>query len=358
MTEADDDVVLERRGRLGHIILNRPSALNALTHAMIVTITAALVGWADDDDVETVLISGAGDRGLCAGGDIVGIYHDARTGGNATAAFWADEYALNSLIARYPKPFVAIMDGVVLGGGVGVSAHGSVRVVTERTKVGMPEVGIGFVPDVGGTWLLSRAPGELGTHAALTGGMITGPDAIALGLADHYVPSDRLPALYEALGTTAAAAAVADVATRAPASALAAQRDWIDASYSSDDALEIVARLEASAVDAARESAPVILSKSPTSVSVALEALRRARRLDSLEEALDQEYRVGLRVLQGTEIVEGIRAQVIDKDRNPKWSPGTLGEVARADVEHYFASLGSEELGLSSRTAESERTIT
>ena len=191
------DVLVYRRGHLGHLVLNRPKSINALTHSMVITIAAALEKWESDDSVATVLISGAGDRGLCAGGDIIAIYTDAigtdeKVGGAASASFWADEYALNAHIARYSKPYVAFMDGVVLGGGVGVSAHGSFRVVTERTRLGMPETGIGFVPDVGGTFLLSRAPGELGTHLALTAGSVTGADAIALGLADHFVTSDRL----------------------------------------------------------------------------------------------------------------------------------------------------------------------
>jgi enoyl-CoA hydratase len=351
-----DEVLVERRGRLGHLVLNRPKAINALTHAMVNTIAAALDEWEHDDSVSTVLITGAGERGLCAGGDIVAIYTDAlhtdaHTGGEASARFWADEYALNARIARYPKPYVAFMDGVVLGGGVGISAHGSVRIVTERTRLGMPETGIGFVPDVGGTFLLSRAPGELGTHLGLTAGTVTGSDAIALGLADHFVPSEDLAALAVALETRDAAEAVAAVATEPPASALLDQRDWIDGCYSSDDAARIVATLAASPVDAAREAASAILAKSPTAVSVTLESLRRARSLETLEQVLDQEYRVSLRFVQGTELVEGVRAQVIDKDRTPHWSPPTLGEVTRTDVEAYFEDLGDRELGLSSTTA-------
>jgi enoyl-CoA hydratase len=337
------DVVISRAGRLGHLMLNRPAAINALTHDMVLEVTAALAEWSTDDSVATVLVSGAGDRGLCAGGDIVGIYSSARGSGAEAERFWADEYAMNAAIANYPKPYVALMDGVVLGGGVGISAHGSVRVVTERTKLGMPEVGIGFAPDVGGTWLLSRAPGELGTHAALTGGMMSGADAVALGVADHFVPSAQLQSLVAALETEPADAAVPRFAETPPPSALAAQREWIDAAYAGDDAGAIVERLAASPVEAAREAASAILTKSPTGVAVTLEALRRARRLGSLEEVLDQDYRVGLRFLEGAEIIEGIRAQVIDKDRNPRWNPATLAEVSRADVKKYFASLGPRE---------------
>ena len=192
-----------------------------------------------------MLVRGAGDRGLCAGGDIVAIYRDMLDGGDATADFWADEYRLNLLISEYPKPYVAFMDGLVLGGGVGISAHGSVRIVTERTRTGMPETTIGFVPDVGGTLLLSRSPGETGTHAALTGAHLSGADALFLGLADHFVPSDRLAELAAALETEPAEAAVARFAEPAPPSVLAAQQEWIDACYSSDDAEEILRRLRA-----------------------------------------------------------------------------------------------------------------
>ena len=336
-------------GTVAHIVLNRPRAMNALTYPMITAITDALTHWSADDSVEIVLLTGTGDRALCAGGDIVSLYRDLTEGGEGAATFWADEYRLDALIARYAKPFVAIMDGVVLGGGVGISAHASVRIVTERTKIGMPEVGIGFVPDVGGTWLLSRAPGELGTHLALTGGTATGADAIAIGLADHFVESARLGELVEALAALSVTEAIERCATEPPASDLLAARRWIDGCYASDDAAEIVASLAASGEADARAAASVILVRSPTAVSITLASLRRARAFTSLEQALDQEFRVSLRLAAGTEVTEGIRAQVIDKDRQPKWSPATLYEVG--DVKSYFASLGDRELGLSTTSA-------
>ena len=236
------------------------------------------------------------------------------------------------------------MDGLVLGGGVGISAHGSVRIVTERTRTGMPETTIGFVPDVGGTLLLSRAPGETGTHAALTGAHLTGADALFLGLADHFVPSESLPALAEALESSTAEAAVERYAQAAPDSALAVQQEWIDPAYAHDAAEDIVRSLRSLGGEAAA-AADTIEAKSPTSVKVTLESLRRVRGL-SLEEALDQEYRVGLRCLAGPDFREGIRAQVVDKDRNPRWKPATLAEVPASDVEGYFAPLGERELGL------------
>ena len=266
-------------------------------------------------------------------------------GGDATADFWAEEYRLNSLISGYPKPYVAFMDGLVLGGGVGISAHGSVRIVTERTRMGMPETTIGFVPDVGGTLLLSRSPGESGTHAALTGAHLSGSDALFLGLADHFVPSASLAELEVALEAEPVDAAVARFVEDAPSSVLAAQQEWIDACYSSDDAEEILRRLRTAGGEAA-DAADTIAGKSPTAVKVALASLRRAKDL-SLEEALEQEYRVGLRFLAGPDFREGIRAQVVDKDRDPHWQPASLADVSRDDVESYFAPLGDRELKLS-----------
>ncbi|MEO6114793.1 MAG: enoyl-CoA hydratase/isomerase family protein [Pseudolysinimonas sp.] len=347
----DDEVQLRRAGDLGQLILNRPRSINALNHGMVRTLAATLAEWQADDGVRTVLLSGAGERGLCAGGDIVAIYTAVLGGRDDALHFWADEYALDAAISRSPKPFVALMDGLVLGGGIGLSAHSGIRVVTERTRVGMPEVSIGFFPDVGGTYLLAHAPGELGTHLGLTGGTATGADAIAMGMADHFVPSERLTELTAALETRAAAEVVAEFAIDAPASELLAQRSWIDELYTGDDAEAILERLAASPVPEAQEAAATIRSKSPTSVAITLAALRRSVGLTSLEAALDQDYRVATRVSRGTEVIEGIRAQVIDKDRNPQWSPATLAEVAPATVEEYFAPLGDAELGLATTPA-------
>ncbi|WP_426997937.1 enoyl-CoA hydratase/isomerase family protein [Pseudarthrobacter sp. N5] len=344
---APDEVLFERRGHLGVITLNRPKAVNALTAGMVAAMSERLTAWADDDGVATVLVVGSGERGLCAGGDIVAIYRDILAGGDQTAAFWQEEYRLNSLISGYPKPYVAFMDGLVLGGGVGISAHGSVRVVTERTRMGMPETTIGFVPDVGGTLLLAHAPGESGTHAALTGAHLSGGDALLLRLADHLVPSGSLAALAAALENETAEAAVVRFTAEAPASALEAQREWIDSCYASDEAEGIVRGLRASG-GAAAAAADTIEAKSPIAVKVALESLRRVKGL-TLDEALAQEFRVGLRCLAGPDFREGIRAQVVDKDRNPQWKPATLSEVNAADVERYFAPLGDRELSLQSK---------
>jgi enoyl-CoA hydratase len=335
----EPEVLFERRGRLGHVILNRPRAINALTTGMVLAIQPQLDAWAADDSVETVLLTGAGERGLCAGGDIVSLYNDAKSGDLANSAhFLANEYRLNSTIANYSKPYVAIMDGIVLGGGIGLSAHGSHRIVTERSKIGMPETGIGFFPDVGGTWLLSHAPGELGTHLALTAGSVGAGDAVAVGLADFFVPSDGIPALIAALETTDADTAVGEAAKPTPESPLAARRDSLDEAYGAATAAEIVEWLGED------PSAAEILSKSPTAVSVTLEALRRARMLPSLEAALAQEFRMAQHVLLASDFVEGVRAQVIDKDRRPKWSPATLADVRPEDIAAYFEPVDGDEL--------------
>ncbi|MGW4906363.1 enoyl-CoA hydratase/isomerase family protein [Streptomyces sp. NPDC004270] len=341
------DVLLHTAGRAAHLTLNRPKALNALSHAMVLDIAEALTQWEHDPAVETVVITGAGERGLCAGGDIRSIYEDARAGdGSASAEFWRDEYHLNARIARYPKPYVAIMDGIVMGGGVGVSAHGSVRIVTERSRVAMPETGIGFVPDVGGTYLLACAPGELGTHLALTGTQIGAADALLCGLADHWVPSDRIERLIADLADRPVHEALTRHVRPAPEGELVRHREWIDACYAAGTVEEIVRRLLAHGDPAAKEAAETLLSRSPTALKVTLAAMRRARRLGPLERVLDQEYRVSCAALSAPDLVEGIRAQIIDKDRNPRWSPATLAEVTDADVERFFAPLGERELGL------------
>lgn len=345
MTETED-VLVRVSGGIGRITLNRPKAINALNYDMVKAMAAALDEWAGDDSVRAVVVDGAGERGLCAGGDIVSIYHDARDGGTGSQDFWRDEYILNAAIGRYPKPYVAIMDGIVMGGGVGIAAHGNVRIVTERSTIAMPEVGIGFVPDVGGTWLLSRAPGELGTHLALTTGRMKAGDAIALGFADHFVPSEALDKFVAALESGTVDEALAEFARPAPESPLLAQRSWIDAAYSAPTVEEIVARLQAAEEPEARAAAEQILGKSPVALKATLRSVRHARELGSLEEVLNEEYRVSLASLRSHDLVEGIRAQVVDKDRNPAWSPATLADVTDADVDAYFQPLGELELGL------------
>lgn len=339
-------------GRIGRITLNRPRALNALSHAMVRGIDQALRDWEHDESVAAVLIAGAGERGLCAGGDVVALYADALAGDDRrAAAFWRDEYVMNARIARYPKPYLALMDGIVLGGGIGVSAHGSHRIVTERSRLGMPEATIGFVPDVGGSWLLAHAPGELGTLLGMSAGTMGAADALELGFADAFVPSHRLPDLVARLEARVEAPddvdrAVADFAADAGEPVLPAQRAWADEVFAGDDPRAILNRLGRREEPAARAAAAEIATKSPTSVAVILAALRRQRRAAGIEEALDQEYRVTLRAFARHDFAEGVRAQVVEKDRAPRWDPATLEQVTAADVAEFFEPLGERELGL------------
>ena len=333
----NEDLLVKVENGVGVITLNRPKAINSLTHAMVIQVENALRKWADDASVHTVLLTGAGERGLCAGGDVIAIHDSAKGDGSEARSFWHDEYIVNAFISRYPKPYVAIMDGIVMGGGVGVAAHGSVRVVTDTTKMGMPEVGIGFIPDVGGTYLLARTPGRLGVHAAITGAPFTGADAIALGFADHYVPHDRLADFTAAIIADGVEEALSTFAVEPPPSALLAQRGWIDECYAGGTAVDVVDALRAKGPGPAKDAANLIESRSPISVAVTLEAVRRAAHLDTLEDALRQEFRMANRALRSHDLVEGIRAQLVDKDRNPKWSPASLAECTPDDVAAYFA---------------------
>ncbi len=336
MTGTEPTVLVERRGRLGVVTLNRPQTINALDLDMVRAVQHALDAWATDDAVSTVLVTGAGDRGLCAGGDLQGMYRSAREGTRDSVDFWREEYVLDHAIATYPKPVVALMDGIVLGGGVGISAHASHRVVTERTSVGMPETRIGFVPDVGGPWLLSRAPGELGTHLALTAADADGPDAIALGMADVLVPSDRLPDLERALETDDPDAVLVRLGVDPGPSSLEARRDWIDRAYAGDDVVAIVERLRSSGIDETTKAADDIEARSPTAVVLTLAALRSAATLPDLRAALDQDLAVSTYLLGVPDMAEGIRAQVIDKDRSPQWDPPGLADVDPAAFATLF----------------------
>lgn len=335
MTENEDVLVSVRNG-VGILTLNRPKAINSLNDAMVAGISEALHAWENDESVHTVLLTGSGERGLCAGGDVVALYHSAREGGADARRFWYDEYLLNAYIGSYPKPYVALMDGIVMGGGVGVASHGSVRIATDTTKMAMPEVGIGFIPDVGGTYLLSRAPGRLGLHAALTGAPFSGADAIAMGFADHYVPHDKLAAFTESVIADGVENALATYATDPPASPLLEQRDWIDECYAGDTVDDILAALGGHDASAAQDAAKLIATRSPIALSVTLEAVRRAAKLETLEDVLQQEYRTSCASVKSHDFVEGIRAQLVDKDRNPQWSPASLSAVTPADIEAYF----------------------
>jgi len=342
VTGESDEVLTRVEAGVGLITLNRPEAINSLDQQMVDALSAVLTRWEVDDAVRAVVLSGAGERGLCAGGDVVAVYHSAREDGVQARRFWRAEYQLDGQIGRFAKPYVSLMDGIVMGGGVGVSAHANTRVVTDTSKIAMPEVGIGFIPDVGGAFLLSRAPGALGLHAALTGAPFSGADAIAMGFADHYVPHSDLDAFAAAIVADGVVSALAGHAIQPPPSTIAAQRDWIDECFAGDTVEDIVAALRGHDAGPAQDAANLIATRSPIAVSVALEAVRRAAKLQTLEDVLIQDYRVSSASARSHDLVEGIRAQIIDKDRNPKWSPATLAAVTAADVDAYFAPVDDD----------------
>jgi enoyl-CoA hydratase len=331
------DVLARIEGKAGHITLNRPAALNALTLDMVRAIDQALAAWETDDAVALILMDGAGERGFCAGGDIRALYDAAKAQRlELPEMFFREEYHLNRRIARYAKPIVALMDGVVMGGGIGLGGHSSHRVVTERSVLAMPETRIGFIPDVGGTYLLGTAPGELGTHAALSGGRMDGADAIAVGLADVFVPSAKLDELRRVLIEEGSASALMRFSEPPPDSKLGAAQSWIDRCYAHDDAEAIVAALDAASEPEAHKAAAEIRGASPSSVKITLQALRRARAYDALEPCLAQEFTLALSILRDPDFVEGVRAAIVDKDRNPAWSPARLEDVTSDQVERHF----------------------
>jgi enoyl-CoA hydratase len=342
---ATDAVWIRREQRAGRITLNRPKALNALTWPMVKAITAALTAWRDDPTVHYVVLDGAGDRGLCAGGDVRWLY-DIRTDGVTEAnQFWREEYSLNSLIARYPKPFVAIMDGIVMGGGIGLSAHGRHRIVTERSQIAMPETTIGLVPDVGGTWLLSRAQGQLGVYLGLTGARMSGPDAIQVGFADTFVASGRLADLVARLSAQAGDAVddiIDEMAEPVPVSGLTANRALIDQLFAGETLPAIHAALLTTTDPLATKARADLAVRSPKALALALEAIRRAKSYGRMEDALAVEFRLCTRLYEDGEFSEGVRALLIDKDKAPKWNPPDIAGVTPELIASYFAPLARD----------------
>lgn len=339
----EGDLIVRKEGSAGILRLNRPKAINALTLDMTRGVVAALDAFERDPNVSVVILEGAGERGLCAGGDIRGLYDSAKAGGDLGPVFWREEYILNARIPDYPKPYIAYMDGLVMGGGVGLSAHGTHRIVNERTKISMPEVSLGFFPDVGGTWLLSRAPGEIGTYFALTGHPMSGADAIYSNVADALIKSGDWPGLRKALTTIATGANSSDVReliskfSEMHDPAIAQHRMLIDRAFSHEAVEEIVAELERDGSDFALSTRKSLAEKSPTSLKVTLKLLRLARGSKSLRECLNREYDAALEVFVSAEFLEGVRAAIIDKDRNPKWNPANLADVTPDIVQRYLA---------------------
>ncbi len=346
----DGDIVVREQGALRRITLNRPKALNALTLDMAATMLARLRAWQDDAAVGAVLIDGAGERALCAGGDLRALYDAAKSGNDLPSRFWSTEYRLDLLIARYRKPVIAVMDGMVMGGGVGISAHAAHRVVTERSAIAMPEVGIGYFPDVGASFLLARAPGRVGLHLGLTGERIGAADAIYAGLADVHILSPKLGDLPAALAGCRTAAEVKTCLDRMSdppaAGKLAAARSWINACYETDRVEDIFERLHASTVADAHATLATLQKMSPTSLKITLRNIRSALSFDNVEQSFEQDYRLSLACVAGHDFIEGIRAAIVDKDRKPVWRPDMFEDVTEAIVDRHFEPIGERELTL------------
>ncbi|WP_304070169.1 enoyl-CoA hydratase/isomerase family protein [Maricaulis maris] len=343
MTETqsqDPEIIARKIGRIGRITLNRPKALNALTHGMCLAMIEALQAWRNDDEVQVIVVDGAGEKGFCAGGDILQLHNSGKAGDDKAWLFWRDEYQLNTLIHHYPKPYVALIDGITMGGGVGVSVHGSHRVAGDRTMLAMPETGIGFHPDVGGAYFLPRLAGEIGPWMGLTGARLKAPDCVAAGLATHYCPSGQYDALIEALesadltGEDALEVLLEEFSGDPGDSDLSVTGGLIDAAFAGDSVDDILARIEAAGDPWSAKQAKILGTKSPTALKLTLACLRKGGDL-SFEDVMRQDLRVSSWCLTGTDFYEGVRAVIIDKDQAPKWAPA----AADSEIEKAFAPL-------------------
>lgn len=335
---------MRRRGTVGHVSLDRPEAINALTTSMVRRIQKALDHWREDSRVTTILLDGRGDRGFCAGGDIRFVHENISENHSRILELWQAQYQLDVTVAEYCKPVVTVADGVTMGGGMGLACHASHRVVTRRSVLGMPEVGIGLAPDVGGLYLLARAPGETGTHAALTGARLTAADALGMGVADYVVPVDDLATLAGRLNDSDPSEVLARLHSPPEAGHpdVLGQRSWIDHCYAFDDYEPILVALRQHPDPRAQRSARALLDGSPTALAVALKALRRAATMRRVRECFVQDYRVSCRFLEHPDLAEGIRARLIDRDGRPRWTPEAIGGLDPVRLDRFFEPLDEE----------------
>lgn len=339
-----EDILFEARGALGLITLNRPQALNALTLDMIHRMSDRLEAWSGDADIRAVLIRGAGEKAFCAGGDIRALYRQDAESETFARRFFRDEYRLNRTIFRYPKPYVALIDGIAMGGGVGVSVHGSHRVVCDTSLFAMPETGIGMFPDVGGSWFLPRCPGEIGMFLGLVGKGLKAADCLHAGIAEANVPMARHEDLIAALASGQTPEdALASLHTDPGPAPIAEHRAKIDRCFGVGSVVEILAALEHAGDGWAQAIRDELLRKSPFALEVAYRQLRRGRDLD-FEDCLVMEYRISQRIVHSHDFREGVRAAIIDKDQAPRWDPPSLAEVDDARVEACFAPLRDGDL--------------
>jgi enoyl-CoA hydratase len=349
MTE-EPEILCEIRGSAGYVVLNRPKALNALSHGMVRELARALEAWRHDPAVTRVVVTAAGEKAFCAGGDIRQIYEDGIAGRHAgLLTFWRDEYRLNLAIKTYPKPYLSLIDGIVMGGGVGISLHGGYRIAGERYLFAMPEVGIGFFPDVGATFALPRLPHGAGIWLALTGDRVGPAGALGFGLATHAVPSARFAELAHALtGHGGVDEILAAFAQHPGPQRHVADLETMAACFGQPGLAGVLAALDEAAARGsafAARALATIRTKSPLSVAIAFEQMRRGISLD-FAEAMRTEYRIVARVIHGTEFYEGVRAVIIDKDNAPHWAAARIEDVTPADVAAFFAPLGGAELAL------------
>jgi enoyl-CoA hydratase len=335
-------VLFEKRGAAGLITLNRPKALNALTHGMCLQMASQLGVWAKQDDVKTIVIQGSGERAFCAGGDIRSLYESGLNKTPYALNFYRDEYVLNALVKHYPKPYVALISGIVMGGGVGVSVHGSHRIADETTVFAMPETGIGLFPDVGGSFFLPRCPGEIGMYLALTGARLKTADCLYAGVATHFVPREKRGELLARLERgDAPDDALEGLHEDVPDTFLKDHRKSIDTIFAKGTVEEVLAALDADHTDWSRDTAKTIRAKSPTSTKVAFRQLREGAKL-GFDDCMKMEWRMVNRIVAGHDFYEGVRATIIDKDGAPKWKPASLAGVSDADVDAYFAPVAGE----------------
>lgn len=336
-----DDVLTFVEGRTGRIRLNRPKAIHALTHGMCTTMLAALTEWAASDAVDLVMIDHAEGRGFCAGGDIRQIAESAADDGKAARAFFHEEYRLNHLLFTYPKPTIAFMDGITMGGGVGISQPCSIRVVTDRTMYAMPETGIGLFTDVGGGWYLSRMPGRTGQYVGVTGARLNGAECLALSLGTHYVAGEGVEALKaEILGDPKAVdTALRSAVTQVPEAPILDRRADIERLFASDRYEDILAALAEDGGDWALATLKTLEGKSPQACKVVLRLLAESSKLKDFADEMAMEYTVGAHVIQRPDFVEGVRALIVDKDNAPRWNPATPAGVSEAEVDAIFAPL-------------------
>ncbi len=342
-----DDIIFETRGKVALVTLNRPRALNSLTHDMCSKLDQHLIAWESDADIHAVVIRGEGEKAFCAGGDIKTLYDGGPVNASAAVAFFHDEYLCNSRLAHFSKPYISFLDGIVMGGGFGVSVHGSHRIATEKSMFAMPETGIGLIPDVGGSYFLSRCPGSIGMYLGLTGARLKAADMIYAGVATSFVASEKLNALLDELAGAGSLdhnsvdAIIAKYAGEPGPAPIADMRALIDRTFNKGTVEEIVEALSADGSDEALKMHKILGLKSPTSMKLTCRQLHEGAN-KNFNEGMVMEFRIVNRIMLGHDFYEGVRAVIVDKDNQPNWQPDSLGQISDADIDVYFRPLETD----------------